>query len=102
MAWELFKKEIKVKVHACISSNLYDMVIIYTYRLENNRIYELMEGLDKDNKRYGGRLSTLENCTILDSKNWSCDQIDGVGVVNGRFYSNKNIGKCRMKIEQIN
>jgi len=102
MAWELFKKEVKVKVQFCSLSNTYDMAAIYTYKLENNKIYELMEGLDKDNKRYGGLLTTLENCTILDSKNWSCDGFNGVSVVNGKYISYKHFGKCPIKYEQIN
>ena len=103
MAWELFKKDIKVKVSVCLLSNVYDSNFIYTYKLENNKIYELIEGLDKDNKKYGGKISTLDNCTILDSKNWSCDGFNGVSVVNGKFISfQRNIGDCRMKFDQIN
>lgn len=102
IAWELFKKDIKVKVQFCSLSNTYDMAAIFTYKLENNKIYELMEGLDKDNKRYGGTLTTLDNCTILDSKNWSCGGINGISVLNGKFNFNINIGKCPMKYEQIN
>ncbi len=103
-AWELFKKEVKVKVQVCTNrnTNTYDMTVLYTYKLENNKIYELMEGLDKDNKRYGGKVSTLDNCTILDSKNWSCDGFDGVSVVNGKITFHKNMGTCLLQYEQIN
>ena len=103
MAWELFKKEIKVKVSMCLLSNVYDSKYLYTYKLENNKIYELVEVLDTDDKKYAGKISTLDNCTILDSKNWSCDGFNGVSVVNGKFISfQRNIGDCRMKFEQIN
>ena len=102
IAWELFKKDIKVKVQYCSLSNTYDMAILFTYKLENNKIYELMEGLEKNNTRYGGTVTTLENCTILDSKNWSCDGFNGVSVVNGKYISYKHFGKCPIKYEQIN
>ncbi len=102
MAWELFKKDIKVKVSVCLLSNVYDSNFIYTYKLENNKIYELIEVLDKDNKKYGGKISTLDNCTILDSKNWSCDGFNGVSVVNGKYISYKHFGKCPIKYEQFN
>jgi hypothetical protein len=102
MAWELFKKDIKVKVQICSLSDTYNMVVLYTYKLENNNIYQFMEGLDQDNKRYGGSLRTLDNCTILDSKNWSCDGFNGVSVIKGKITLFKNIGDCRMKYEQIN
>ena len=102
MAWEIFKKEVKVKVQVCSTNKTHNMVVIYTYKLENNKIYEFMEGLDKDNTRYGGTLSTLDNCTILDSKNWSCDGFNGISVVNGKITIYKNIGTCPIKYEQIN
>jgi len=102
MAWELFKKEVKVKVQFCSLSNTHDMAAIFTYKLENNKIYELMEGLDSDNKRYGGTLTALESCTILDSKNWSCGGTNGISVIKGKFNFNFNIGKCPMKYEQLN
>jgi hypothetical protein len=102
IAWELFKKEVKVKVQVCSTNKTHNMVVIYTYKLENNKIYEFMEGLDKDNTRYGGTLSTLDNCTILDSKNWACDGFNGISVVNGKITIYKNIGTCPIKYEQIN
>ena len=102
IAWELFKKEVKVKVQVCSTNKTHNMVVIYTYKLENNKIYEFMEGLDKDNTRYGGTLSTLDNCTILDSKNWSCDGFNGISVVNWKITIYKIIETCPIKYEQIN
>ena len=70
--------------------------------INKNWFSKILEGLEKNNTRYGGTVTTLENCTILDSKNWSCGGINGISVINGKFnFNNINIGKCPMKYEQI-
>jgi hypothetical protein len=69
-AFKLFNDEIIVEAKMCFVQPC--LVSIHTYSIKDNKIVKKVEELDEKGQIEGARIKVLEDCTIIDRRNWYC------------------------------
>ncbi len=86
-AFELFNRVIVLEAKSCVVEPCIEA--LYSYSIKNNKIVEKIQLLDNKRKVVRAEIRVLEDCQIIDIKNWNChasDRRSMFSVVDGVFY----------------
>ena len=88
-AFELFSNEIIVEAKMCSIQPCSNARFSYT--IKNNKIVQKIELFDDKRKIVGAEINILDDCKIVDYKNWNCNESSKqyglmINVVNGIYY----------------
>jgi len=84
-----FNDEIIVEAKMCFAQSC--MVSIHTYSVKDNKIVKKVEDIDDKGQIEGASIKILEDCKIIDKRNWYCYEDPlypelKLNVVDGIFY----------------
>lgn len=100
-AFNLFNREIVLEVKLCSVEPCIEA--IFTYSINNNKIIQKIQLLDNKRKIVRAEVKALDDCQIIDDKNWNCHASNRdmmISVVDGIYYPQASSAKY-MTYKQI-